>query len=92
MFTRSVRKVSDFFFCENLVDLNEARLHEATLNLYTNTCIFSRLSITLVDGKQILIEVVVKYSFRIFIVRKVSDFFFVKTWWISMQRACMRRP
>ena len=25
-----------FFFCENLVDFNEARLHEATLNLHTH--------------------------------------------------------
>ena len=25
-----VKKVSDFFFCENLVDFNEAHLHEAT--------------------------------------------------------------
>ena len=32
----SVRKVSDFFFCENLVDLNELCLHEATLNLHTH--------------------------------------------------------
>ena len=24
------------FFCENLVDFNEARLHEATLNLHTH--------------------------------------------------------
>ena len=29
---REDRKVSDFiFFCENLEDFNEARLHEATL-------------------------------------------------------------
>ena len=34
----SVRKVSDliFFFCRNLVDLNEGHLYEATLNLYMN--------------------------------------------------------
>ena len=33
----SIIKVSDLFFCENLVDYNEARLHEATLNIYTHT-------------------------------------------------------
>ena len=33
----SVRKVSDIIFCfENLVNFNEARLHEATLNLHTH--------------------------------------------------------
>ena len=31
----SVRKVSDLF-CENQVDFNEARLHEATLKLHTH--------------------------------------------------------
>ena len=35
------RKVFDlFFFCENLVDFNGARLHEATLNLHTHALIF----------------------------------------------------
>ena len=28
------------FFCENLVDFNEAHLHEATLNLHTHTWVF----------------------------------------------------
>ena len=37
-------------FGENLVDLNEVRLHEATLNLNTPGWIFSRLQIALVDG------------------------------------------
>ena len=31
----SVRKVSDLSFCENLVDFNEARMHETTVNLHT---------------------------------------------------------
>ena len=31
----TVKKVSDLFFCENLVDFNETRLHEATLNFHT---------------------------------------------------------
>ena len=35
-YERSVRKVSDLFFCENLMDFNEAPLHEATLNLHTH--------------------------------------------------------
>ena len=42
------------------------RLHEATLNLHTNTWIFSRLSIGSVDGKQRLNDIVfsalVKFS------------------------------
>ena len=38
----TVRKVSDFFFCKNLVDFNEARLHEMTLNLHMHTWIFPR--------------------------------------------------
>ena len=54
--TWSVRKYPTFF-CENLVDLNEAPLHEATFNLHSNTCIFSRLSLSSVDGKQHLSEV-----------------------------------
>ena len=55
----SVRKVSDIIlFCENLVDFNEVRLHEATLNFLAHTWIFSHLSIALVDCKQHLSEVV----------------------------------
>ena len=46
------------FFCENLVDFNETRLHEATLNLHIHMWIFSCLSIASVDGKQPLSEVV----------------------------------
>ena len=53
-----LEKVSDFLFLENLVDFNEARLHKATLNLYTHTWIFSRLLIVSLDGKQHLSEVV----------------------------------
>ena len=36
IYTRSVRKVSGLSFAENLVDFNEAPLHEATLNLNTH--------------------------------------------------------
>ena len=46
-------KESDFFFCEN-----EARLHEAIMNLYMHAWLFSCLSIASVDGKQHLSEVV----------------------------------
>ena len=56
-YTRAVRKVPDFF-CKNLVDFNEVRLHEATLNLHTHAWILSRLPIAPVDGKQHLSEVV----------------------------------
>jgi hypothetical protein len=31
-----LRKVSDLIFFRNLVDFNETRLHEATLNLHTH--------------------------------------------------------
>ena len=57
-YTRSVTKVSELLFCENLVDFNEASLYEATVNLHTHTLTFSRLSIASVDGKQHLSEVV----------------------------------
>ena len=58
-YTYSVRKVSDLFlFLQNLVNFNEARLREATLNLHTHTLIFSRLSIASVDGKKYFSEVV----------------------------------
>ena len=41
-FNISKRKLSDLtFFCKNLVDFNEARLHEATLNLHTHVWVFS---------------------------------------------------
>ena len=40
------------------MDFNDARLHEATVNLETDELIFSRLSIALADGKQNLILVV----------------------------------
>jgi hypothetical protein len=57
--TRSLRKVSDLFiFCKNLVDFNEARLHETTLNLHIRVWIFSQMSIASVDGRQYLSEVV----------------------------------
>jgi hypothetical protein len=54
----SVRKLSDLIFCENHVDFNEARLHEATLNPQTHACFSSRLPIVSVDVKQQLSEVV----------------------------------
>ena len=44
------------------MDLNEARLHEATLNLNTHTWIFSHLSIASVDDKQHLSECLVLSS------------------------------
>ena len=40
------------------MNFNEARLHEAFINLHTHACIFSCLSIASVDGKQHLSEVV----------------------------------
>ena len=54
----SVRKVSSFFSCENLVDFNEARFYEATVTFHTHAWIFSRLSTTSVDDKQHLSELV----------------------------------
>ena len=44
-------------FCENLMDLNQARLHEPTLNLHAHVWIFSPLWIASVAGKQHLSEV-----------------------------------
>ena len=38
--TTLLEKYPTFFFLENLVDFNEAHLHEATLNLHTHTWIF----------------------------------------------------
>ena len=35
--TTLVEKYPTLFFCKNLVDFNEPRLHEATLNLHTRT-------------------------------------------------------
>ena len=58
IYTNMLEKYSNFFFCENLVDLNEARLHEAILNPHINACIFSRLLIASVDDKQHLSKVV----------------------------------
>ena len=56
---RSVRKVSDLIlFFQKPGDLNEVRLHEVTLNLYTHAWTFSCLSIPSVAGKQRLSEVV----------------------------------
>ena len=52
-----VRKVSEIFL-RNLVDFNEVRLHEVTLNPHMHALILSCLSIALVDGKQHLSEVV----------------------------------
>ena len=53
-----VREVSKLFFCENLMNFNEAILYEASLNLHTHTWIFSRRSIASVNGKQHLSKVV----------------------------------
>ena len=64
-------------FCENLVDFNEARSHEATLNLQMHTyycfillCCFCIL--------------LCQESIRPY-------FYFAKTQWFSVKRACMRR-
>ena len=64
----------DFFFYRNLVDFNEARLHEETYKLHTHAWIFSRLSIASVDDKQHLSDSV-KCSRLIFIVRKITKQF-----------------
>ena len=40
------------------MDFDEARLHEATLNLHKHARFFPRLSIASVDGKQYLSEAV----------------------------------
>ena len=49
---------SDKKYCENLMDVNEARLHEATLNFHTQAWMFSCLSMSSVDSKQQLSEAV----------------------------------
>ena len=50
--------MSELFFCVNLADFKEARLHETTVNLHTNARIFYHLSVASVDGKQHLSKVV----------------------------------
>ena len=56
--TTCYKSIQPFFFCENLVDFNEAHLYEVTLNLHVHAWIFSFLSIASVDGKKHLSEVV----------------------------------
>ena len=58
MYSTLLEKYQSLSFCEKLVDINEARLLEASLNLHTHAWIFPRLSISSVDGKQHLSEVV----------------------------------
>ena len=59
-------------FCENLVDLNEARLHEATQNPHTQREFF--LSVNGVSRWQAVFELgSVSCSRRIFIVRKMTE-------------------
>ena len=58
VYTSLLQKYPTFFLCENLVDFNEACLHDATLNLHRHGNFFFRLSIELVDCKQHLNEVV----------------------------------
>ena len=41
-----------FFSCKDLVDFNESRLLEATLDLHIHACILSCLSTASVNGKQ----------------------------------------
>ena len=50
MYTLLLEKYVTFFFCEHLVDFNEAHLHEATLNLHLHAA-------ASVDVKQHLSEV-----------------------------------
>jgi len=56
--TRSVRKVPNLLLWKNLIDFNEAHLHEATFNLHMHALIFYSLPIVSVDGKHHLGEVV----------------------------------
>ena len=73
-----------FFSCENLVDFNEVRLHEPTLNIHTHAWIVSRLSIASADGKQHLSEtrfsallgcsLLEKYPTLFFLLRKPGGF------------------
>ena len=53
-----LEKYPALLFCENLMDSNEARLYEETLNLYTHAWSFSRLSIASDDGKHHMSEIV----------------------------------
>jgi hypothetical protein len=56
----SIRKkrFRPYFFNENLVDFNEAHLHEANVNIHEEYMNFFHLSRASVDGKQHLREVV----------------------------------
>ena len=45
-----LEKYSIFFLCKNLVDFNEARLQEATLNLHTHTWFFFSLVNNVIIG------------------------------------------
>ena len=70
-FNNNTRKVSDLIlFCENLVDFNEARLHEANLNLYTHTWIFSTRQLRLLMARSIWVSKCLVLSSD-FIVRKM---------------------
>ena len=69
-----LEKYPTLFFCENLVDFSEAHLHEATLNLHTHAWIFYRLSVTSVDGKQHLREIVFSALVRFSLLEKYPTF------------------
>ena len=64
-----LEKYPAYFSSENLVDFNEVRLHEATLNLHMHARIFSCMLIASVDLKQHLNEVV----FSALIVNKMKE-------------------
>ena len=57
-------KYSTLFFCENLVDINNERLHDATLNPHRHAWIFVRLLIASVYGKQHLSDFVLLPDFH----------------------------
>ena len=58
MYSTLLEKYQSSSFCEKLVDINEARLLEATLNLQMHAWIFSHLSVASVNSNQHLSEVV----------------------------------
>ena len=66
-----LEKYPNFFFWESLVDFNEARLHEATLNLHMHAWIFF-LTVNSISWWQAAFEWSSQCS-RIFIVRKITD-------------------
>ena len=72
--TKSVRIISELFFCENLLNFNLSCLHEATLNFHTHEKNFSRLSKVSVDGKQHLSEVMFSAVVEFLLLEKYPTF------------------